>query len=48
MQSVNGAQSLNITFFFILLGAAAIPVFGTVIVPLTLGYYFFIILSFLW
>ena len=36
MQSVNGAPFLNITSLFLLLGAAAVPVFGTVsIVPLT-------------
>ena len=37
MQSVNGAQFLNITFLFLLFGAVAvaIAVFGFVIVPLT-------------
>ena len=37
MQSVNGAQFLIITFF-LLFGFAAVPVFGTVIVPLTSMY----------
>ena len=32
MQSVNETQFLNITFLFLLLGFAAVPVFGTVIV----------------
>ena len=36
MQSVNGAQFLNISFLFALFTAAsAAVVFGTVIVPLT-------------
>ena len=35
MQSVNGAQFLNITFLFLLLETAAVPVFGTAAVPLT-------------
>ena len=35
MQSVNGAQFLNDTFLFLLLEAAAVPVFVTVAVPLT-------------
>ena len=35
MQLVNGAQVLNITFLFQLFGAAAVPMFGIVIVPLT-------------
>ena len=35
MQSVNRAQFLNITSLFLLLGAAAVPMFGIVIVPLT-------------
>ena len=37
MQSVNGAQFLNITFLFLLFGAVvvAIAVFGFVIIPLT-------------
>ena len=35
-QSVNGTQFVNITFLFLLFWAAAAPVFGTVIVPLTL------------
>ena len=34
MQSVNGAQFLSI-IFFLLFEFAAVPVFGTVIVPLT-------------
>ena len=37
MQSVNGTLFL-ITIFFQLFGAAAVPVFGTVIVPLTSMY----------
>ena len=35
MQLIDGAQFLRITFLFILSGASAVPVFGTVIVPLT-------------
>ena len=35
MQLVNGAQFLNITFLFLLVGAAAIPVLLTVIFLLT-------------
>ena len=35
MQLIDGAQFLHITFLFILSGASAVPVFGTVIVPLT-------------
>ena len=35
MQSVNGAQFLNITFLFLLFGAAPVPVLLTVIAPLT-------------
>ena len=36
MQSVNGAQSLNITFLFVLFTyVPAATMFGTVIVPLT-------------
>ena len=38
MQLINGAQYLSITFLFLLFGAAAVPVFGTVIVPLTCMY----------
>ena len=38
MQSVNGAQFLNITFLFVSLGAADVPVFGTIIVSLTSMY----------
>ena len=38
MQAVNGAQFLNITFIFQLFGAAPIPLFGIVIVPLTCVY----------
>ena len=38
MQAVNGAQFLNITFVFQLFGAAPIPLFGIVIVPLTCAY----------
>ena len=38
MQLVNGAYSLNTTSLFVLFGAAAVPVFGTVIVPLTAIY----------
>ena len=35
MQSVNRAQFFNITFLLLLFGAAAVLVFGTVIVSLT-------------
>ena len=35
MQSVNGAQFLNTTSLFQLFKAASVPVFGTIIVPLT-------------
>ena len=35
MQLVNGAQFLNITFLFLLFGAAAVPMLFTYIVPLT-------------
>ena len=35
MQSIYGVQFLNIIFLFLLLGAAAVPMFGTVIVHLT-------------
>ena len=38
MKLVNGAQFLNITFLSALFGAAAVPVFATVIVPLTSTY----------
>ena len=38
MQSMNCAQFLNTTSLFLLFGAAAVPVFGTVIVPLTAMY----------
>ena len=38
MQVINGAQFLNITFLFLLFGDAAVPVFVTVIVPLTCMY----------
>ena len=38
MQSVYGAQFLNTFSLFILFGAAPVPVFGTVIVPLTAIY----------
>ena len=34
IKSANGAQLLIITFLFLLLGAAVVPVFLTVIVPL--------------
>ena len=34
IKSANGAQLLIITFLFVLLGAAVVPVFLTVIVPL--------------
>ena len=34
MQLINGAQFLDITFIFLLSGAAAVPAFGNVIVPL--------------
>ena len=39
MQLVNGAQFLNITFLFLLFGAAAVPLFGIAIVPLTCMYH---------
>ena len=35
MRLVNGAQILNITFLFLLFGAAAVPVLLTDIFPLT-------------
>ena len=35
MQLVNGVQFLNISFLLALLGAASVPVFVTIIVPLT-------------
>ena len=35
IQSVNKAHFLNITFVFLLFAAAAFPVFGMLIVPLT-------------
>ena len=35
MQLVNVAKSLNITFLFLLVGAAAVPVLLTNIFPLT-------------
>ena len=35
---VNGSQFLNVTFLFLLFQTAAVPVFGTVIVPLTCIY----------
>ena len=38
IQPVNGAQFLNTSSLFLLFGAAAVPVFGTVIVPLTAMY----------
>ena len=38
MQSVNGTQLLNTTFLFLLLGTPAVPMFGTVIVPITSMY----------
>ena len=38
MQSVNGAQFLNITFLFLLFGAADVPVFRILRVPLTCMY----------
>ena len=34
VQLINRAQFLNITFLFLLFVGAAVPVFGTVIVPL--------------
>ena len=37
-RSVNGKQFLNITFLFLLLDAAAVPVLVTVIVLLTWPY----------
>ena len=38
MQLVNRAQFLNITYLFLLSGAAAVPVFESVIVHLTTMY----------
>ena len=38
MQLVKGAKFLNTTSLFLLFGAAAAPVFGTVIVPLKAMY----------
>ena len=38
MQVINGVQFLNITFLFLLFGDAAVPVFATVLVPLTCMY----------
>ena len=38
MQLIKGSQFLNITFLLLLYGAAAVPVFGTVKVPLTYMY----------
>ena len=38
MQLINETHILHITFLSILFGAAAFPVFGTVIVPLTCMY----------
>ena len=38
MQSVNNAQFLNSTSLFLLFGATTIPVFETVMVPLTAMY----------
>ena len=38
IESVNGAQFLNTTSLFQLFGAAPVPLFGTVIVPLTAMY----------
>ena len=38
MQSVNGTQFLNTTFFFLLFGAASVPVFETVIVHVAAMY----------
>ena len=35
IQPVNGAQFLNTSSLFLLFGAAAVPVFGSLIVPLT-------------
>ena len=35
MQSINGAQFLNVTFLFLLPGAAVVTVFGIAIVLLT-------------
>ena len=42
MQSVNGAQFLNITFLFLLFGAAAVAVavLGFVIVPLACTHHY--------
>ena len=38
MQLKNGARFLNITFLLTLFGAACVPVFGIIIVPLTYMY----------
>ena len=38
MQLINGAYFLNVTFLFQLFGAAAVPVCGTTLVPLTCMY----------
>ena len=35
MKLIDGVQFLNIAFSFLLFGAAAVPVFGSVIVSLT-------------
>ena len=38
MQLAKGVQLINNSFFFVLYGAATVPVFGRVIVPLTCIY----------
>ena len=38
MHLVNGAQFLNTTFLFLLVGATAVPVLLTVLFPLTMIY----------
>ena len=38
IQSVKGVQFLNITSLFLLFWVATVPIFGTVIVPLTTMY----------
>ena len=46
MQLVNEAQFLNITFLFLLFGAAAVPLFGNVIAPLRQSHKFDLSLNF--
>ena len=44
MQSLNGAQFLNIAFLFLLFGAGAVPAFGTVTYASLLSHKYVIIL----